>query len=256
VKGNGILAVYLAGLGLGQAEYPNKKYIIKFHDGLAWICQIAMFVTLGLLVFPSHLAELAWAGLLLTFLLMFIARPVSVLLCLLPFNISLRQKTLISWVGLRGSVPIILATFPFTAGLPQAEIYFNIVFFVVIASVFIQGTSIPFISRILKLDAPLLERKSYPIEFQKVKGIDADLTEVIVPHNSEIVGKRIDELNPLHKCVLVLISRADKFVIPAPYVVIEGGDVLLVLANDDDLKQLQDVLAKLKSPADSSEKLT
>jgi cell volume regulation protein A len=256
VKGNGILAVYLAGLGLGQAEYPNKKYIIKFHDGLAWICQIAMFVTLGLLVFPSHLAELAWAGLLLTFLLMFIARPVSVLLCLLPFNISLRQKTLISWVGLRGSVPIILATFPFTAGLPQAEIYFNIVFFVVIASVFIQGTSIPFISKILKLDTPLVERKSYPIEFQKVKGIDADLTEVIVPHTSEIVGKRIDELNSLHKCVIVLISRTDRFVIPAPYVVIEGGDVLLVLANDDDLKQLQDVLAKLKNPADSSEKLT
>ncbi len=245
-KGNGILAVYLAGLRLGHAEFPNKKYITKFHDGLAWICQIAMFVTLGLLVYPSRLIPLAGAGLLLTFLLMVVARPVSVFLCLLPFNMNLREKTLISWVGLRGSVPITLATFPFTAGLPQADIYFNIVFFVVIASVFIQGTSIPFVSKILKLDAPLVEKKSYPIEFRKMEGIDADLTEVIVPPNSEFAGKRISDLNSCHKCLIVLISRANKFMIPSPSFVIKSGDLLLVLSNDEDLEHLQDVLAKLK----------
>ncbi len=238
LKGNGILAVYLAGLGLGQAEFPNKKFITKFHDGLAWICQIAMFITLGLLVFPSHLVPLIGAGLLITLLLMVVARPVSVLLCLLPFKFSLPKKIMVSWVGLRGSVPIILATFPFTAGLAQADVYFNVVFFVVIASVFIQGTSIPIVSKMLKLNAPFMDRKPYPIEFEKVEGIDADLNDLIVPYNSEAIGKTIRDLNVPEKCLIMLISRNDKFVIPAGSTVIQGGDVLLVLANAEDFSIL------------------
>ncbi len=247
LKGNGILAVYIVGLGLGEAEFPNKKFIMKFHDGLAWISQIVMFVTLGLLVFPSHLIPLIGAGLLITILLMVVARPISVFLCLMPFKLSFTKKLMLSWVGLRGSVPIILATFPFTAGIPQADVYFNIVFFVVIVSVFIQGTSIPFVSRMLKLDAPLQEKKSYPIEFEKVEGIDAELTDVIVPYNSEVIGKMIKELNVPEKCLMMLISRNEKFVIPSGSTVIEGGDVLLVLANTTDLKNFQDILTRLKS---------
>ncbi|MDD2703120.1 MAG: potassium/proton antiporter [Candidatus Omnitrophica bacterium] len=243
LKGNGILAVYLAGLGLGHAEFPNKKFILKFHDGLAWISQIAMFVTLGLLVFPSHLVPLIGAGLLITLFLMVIARPVSVFLCLLPFKLSFPKKLMIAWVGLRGSVPIILATFPFTAGLPQADVYFNIVFFVVVTSVFIQGTSIPIVSKLLKLDAPLVEKKSYPIEFEKVESIDADLNDLIVPYNSEAIGKTIRELNVPEKCLIMLISRNEKFVIPAGATVIQGGDVLLVLANAEDFSALQKILA-------------
>ncbi|MFA5362385.1 MAG: potassium/proton antiporter [Candidatus Omnitrophota bacterium] len=246
LKGNGILAVYLAGLGLGQAEFPNKKFITKFHDGLAWISQIAMFVTLGLLVFPSHLVPLIGAGLLITLLLMVVARPVSVLLCLLPFKMSLPKKIMVSWVGLRGSVPIILATFPFTAGLPQADVYFNVVFFVVIASVFIQGTSIPVVSKMLKLGAPFSGRKPYPIEFEKVEGIDAELTDLIVPYNSKAIGKTIRELNVPEKCLIMLISRNDKFVIPAGSTVIQGGDVLLVLANAEDLSTLHNTAATIK----------
>lgn len=246
LKGNGILAVYLAGLGLGQAEFSNKKFITKFHDGLAWICQIAMFITLGLLVFPSHLVPLIGAGLLITLLLMVVARPVSVLLCLLPFKLSLPKKIMVSWVGLRGSVPIILATFPFTAGLAQADVYFNVVFFVVIASVFIQGTSIPIVSKMLKLNAPFMDRKPYPIEFEKVDGIDADLNDLIVPYNSEAIGKTIRDLNVPEKCLIMLISRNDKFVIPAGSTVIQGGDVLLVLANAEDFSVLQSALARLK----------
>ncbi|HQO37537.1 MAG TPA: potassium/proton antiporter [Candidatus Omnitrophota bacterium] len=242
LKGNGILAVYLAGLGLGQAEFQNKRSIMKFHDGLAWICQIAMFVTLGLLVFPSHLVPLIGAGLSLTILLMMVARPLSVFLCLLPFKMSIRKKTMLSWVGLRGAVPIILATFPFTAGIPQADVYFNIVFFVVIASVFIQGTSIPFVSKLLKEDLPLIGKKSYPIEFEKTEGIDAELTDLIVPYNSEAAGKMIRDLNVPEKCLIMLISRNDKFVIPSGTTVIEGGDVLLVLANKTDFSVFQQTI--------------
>jgi len=243
LKGNGILAVYLAGLMLGQAEFPNKRMIVRFHDGLAWLMQIAMFVTLGLLVFPSHIVPLIGAGLLLALLLMVVARPVSVFLCLLPFKISTRKKAMIAWVGLRGSVPIILATFPFMAGIPQADTIFNIVFFIVIASVLIQGTSIPIISKMLKLDAPWANRKSYPIEFEKTEGMDAELTDIIVPYNSGSAGKMIRGLNVPEKCLIMLISRNDKFIIPAGPTIIEGGDVLLVLANTEDLLAFQQALA-------------
>jgi len=242
LKGNGILAVYLVGLMLGQAEFPNKRMIVRFHDGLAWLMQIAMFVTLGLLVFPSHIVPLIGAGLLLTLLLMVVARPVSVLLCLLPFKISIRKKAMVAWVGLRGSVPIILATFPFMAGIPQADTIFNIVFFIVIASVLIQGTSIPVISKMLKLDAPWTNRISYPLEFEKTEGIDAELTDIIVPYDSEVAGKMIRDLNIPEKCLIMLISRNDKFIIPSGTTVIESGDVLLVLANEMDLSILQQTI--------------
>ncbi|MDD5167060.1 MAG: cation:proton antiporter, partial [Candidatus Omnitrophica bacterium] len=227
-------------------EFPNKKMIVRFHDGLAWLMQIAMFITLGMLVFPSHIVPLIGAGLLLTFLLMVVARPVSVLLCLLPFKISIRKKVMVAWVGLRGSVPIILATFPFMAGIPQADTIFNIVFFIVIASVLIQGTSIPGISKMLKLNAPWVNRTSYPLAFEKTKGIDAELTDMIVPYNSEIVGKMIRDLNVPEKCLIVLISRNDKFVIPSGITVIEGGDVLLVLANMADFSTFQQTVAQLQ----------
>ncbi|MDO8747740.1 MAG: potassium/proton antiporter [Candidatus Omnitrophota bacterium] len=246
LKGNGFLAVYLMGLMLGQAEFPNKRMIMRFHDGLAWLMQIAMFVTLGLLVFPSHIVPLMGAGLLFTLFLMVVARPVSVLLCLLPFKMNLRKKAMVAWVGLRGSVPIILATFPFMAGISQADTIFNIVFFVVIASVFIQGTSILLVSKILKLDVPLANRISYPIEFEKTQAIDAELTDVMVPYDSAVAGKMISDLGVPEKCLIVLIARGDKFIIPSGSTPIESGDVLLVLANTADFSIFQQTVARLK----------
>lgn len=245
LKGNGILAVYLVGLMLGQADFPNKRMITRFHDGLAWLMQIAMFITLGLLVFPSHIIPLIGPGLLLTFLLMVVARPVSVLLCLLPFKMNMRKKAMVAWVGLRGSVPIILATFPFMAGIAQADSIFNIVFFIVIASVLIQGTSIPVVAKVLKLDLPWTNKTRYPLEFEKTEGIDAELTNIIVPYNAGVVGRPIIELSVPPDALIVLISRNDKFIIPNGYTIIEGGDVLLVLANKRDLTMLQNIFSQL-----------
>ncbi|MDD4183581.1 MAG: potassium/proton antiporter [Candidatus Omnitrophica bacterium] len=252
LKGNGILAVYIAGLMLGQVEFPNKRMITKFHDGLAWLMQITMFITLGLLVFPSRIIPLLGPGLLLTLLLMVVARPISVLLCLLPFKMNMRKKAMVAWVGLRGSVPIILATFPFMAGIAQADIIFNIVFFIVIASVLIQGTSIPIVAKILKLDLPWSNKTRYPIEFEKTEGIDAELTDIIVPYNSGAVGKMICDLNVPEKCLIVLISRNDKFVIPTGATVIQGGDVLLVLANTKDFSTLHNTVAHIEKEESDS----
>lgn len=242
LKGNGILAVYITGVGLGQAEYINKKTIIKFHDGLAWISQIAMFVTLGLLVYPSHVIPLIGKGLLLTLILMLIARPISVYLCLLPFRIGLGKKIMIAWVGLRGAVPIILATFPFTAGLPLADAYFNIVFFVVVASVFIQGTSIPFVSKLLNVTAPFSKKIRHPIEFEKNDLLNAELHEIIIPENSSIEGRMVKEIGVPENCLILLIARNEKYLIPTGTTIIKQNDVLLILAENNDMLNFNQII--------------
>lgn len=247
LKCNGFMAVYITGLIMGKQIFINKTMIMRFHDGLAWLMQITMFLVLGLLVSPSQILPITLIGLLLVFLLMFIARPVSVFISLLPFKMSARKKTMIAWVGLRGAAPIILATFPLLAGIDQAEFIFNIVFFVVVASVLIQGVSIPLFSKMLKVDAPFPKRQRYPIEFERREGIDAELHDVIVPYDAVAVGKRIADLGIPEKCLIMLISRDDKFIIPAGPTVIDGGDVLLVLANEQDLAALNRILLPLKT---------
>ena len=245
LKGNGFLAIYIAGLMLGRAEIPNKRMIMRFHDGLAWLAQIVMFVALGLLVFPSHIVPFIWVALALTFLLMFVARPLSVFLCLTPFKLGLRKKIMVAWVGLRGAVPVILATFPLMAGIGSSETIFNVVFFVVIASVLLQGMSIPLVSKLLKVDAPFKAKADYPIEFEKKSNINADLIDLIVPHNSGAAGKKISELFIPKELLIVLILRNDRYIIPSGEMKIEGGDVLLVLANASDFALLHDEITRI-----------
>ncbi len=239
VKSNGFLAVYLVGLLMSKHQFVNKRIITRFHEGLAWLMQIAMFLTLGLLVFPSQLMPVCGVSILIAFILMLVARPISVFLCLLPFPLSLRKKSMVAWVGLRGAVPVVLATFPLLAGIPQAGMIFNVVFFVVLTSVLVQGASIPYISKILKTNAPLVNNRNYPIEFQRTHGIDADLTDIIIPYNSAAVGKHIFELGVPERCLIALISRKDKFIIPNGSTVIEAGDIVLILCNKNDLKIFQ-----------------
>ncbi len=145
--GSGFLAVYLVGVLLGNSSVQRVNRLTGFHDSLAWLMQIAMFLILGLLVFPSRLPAVFVSGLLITGVAIFIARPVSVLITLLPVKMSLQEKLFVSWVGLRGAVPIVLATFPLLAGLPRASLLFDLVFFVVFASVLLQGASVPFVAR-------------------------------------------------------------------------------------------------------------
>ncbi|MBF0478235.1 MAG: potassium/proton antiporter [Candidatus Omnitrophica bacterium] len=238
LKGNGFLAVYVVGLVMSNHDFVQKKSIMRFHDGIAWLMQIMMFLTLGLLVFPSHIIPVIGSGLLIAFVLIFLARPISMFICLFPFKFDWVEKTMISWVGLRGAVPIILATFPLLSHVPQAEMIFNIVFFVVITSVLVQGASIHAVAQWLKVAVPGDSTRVYPLEFERTEGIDASLNDLIVPYNSAAAGKRIFELNVPIKCLIVLISREDKFIIPDGSMIIEGGDVLLVLANDQDFAAL------------------
>jgi potassium/hydrogen antiporter len=150
--GNGFLSAYVAGLMAGNRAFTAKRAVSTFQDGMAWLAQVAMFLTLGLLATPSRLLDIAVPGIAITAVLMFVARPVSVFLCLAPFGFDWRAKLLVSWVGLRGAVPIVLATFPIVAGVPGAFAIFNIVFFVVLVSSLVQGPTLGWTARRLGLN--------------------------------------------------------------------------------------------------------
>ena len=154
LQGSGFLAVYLAGLFLRRRPVAHKRSLVHFHDGLAWLMQIAMFLILGLQVFPARLLPIAGIGLLVALFLIFVARPLSIHVALLFSSLSFREQMLIAWVGLRGAVPIVLATFPVLAGIQQADTIFHLVFFIALTSVLVQGPPIPWITRKLRLERP------------------------------------------------------------------------------------------------------
>lgn len=247
LHGSGILAVYLAGMVMGNTEFMHKKTVKQFHEGLSWLMQIGMFLVLGLMVVPSAMPPVAWHGVLIAVILMFVARPLSVALSVLPFGFGFNRAAIVAWVGLRGAAPIILATFPLLYGLPQASQIFHIVFFVVLASILIQGTSIPLVARFLGVDAPLGRRRKYPIEFERSEAIPATLTDIIVPYESSVNGKTIFEIGTPSKCLIVLVSRDEKFIIPNGATRIEGGDVLLVLGDDKAIVSFQAALGSKKA---------
>jgi len=153
LHGNGFLAAYVGGIVAGNRSFAAKRAVSTFQDGLAWLAQVAMFLTLGLLATPTDLLDIALPGLAITMVLMFVARPVSVFICLAPFRFDFKAKLLVSWVGLRGAVPIVLATFPIVAGVPGAFTIFNIVFFVVLLSSLIQGPTLGWVARRLGLNS-------------------------------------------------------------------------------------------------------
>jgi potassium/hydrogen antiporter len=151
LHGSGYLAVYLAGLTMQRKPFVHQRSILRFHDGLAWLMQVSMFLMLGLQVFPARLMPIAWVGLLVSLFLIFVARPASVHTALAFSPMPYREQTLVAWAGLRGAVPIILATFPLVAGVNQADTIFHLVFFISLTSVILQGPAIPFLTRILRI---------------------------------------------------------------------------------------------------------
>jgi cell volume regulation protein A len=246
--GNGFLAVYLAGLFMGNNDFIHKKSLRRFHDGLAWLTQIMMFLTLGLLVFPSRLAPVIGAGLLVSLFLIFVARPVSIFALLIPARMNIKEIFMVSWVGLRGAVPIILATFPLLAGVPQAEMIFNLVFFIVLTSVLLQGPSIPALARWLGIEEPAEERTIYPLDLVPTEGLKSVLEEIRIQKDSAAVGRSIVSLGLPRGALIVLIGRGNEFIIPSGGTILEGGDTLLVIA---DRLSLATTRAIVEAPADT-----
>ncbi len=245
--GSGFLAVYVAGLVAGNSEFVQKKSLLRFFEGLAWLSQVTMFLTLGLLVFPSQILPIVGIGLLVSGFLVFIARPASVFLSLSLARLHWAEKAFVSWVGLRGAVPIILATFPLLARLPESHLMFNLVFFIVLTSALLQGWSIPAVARVLRVDTVGEKKRRYPLEFARMEGVDTELVDLIVPYHSAVVGKSIVELGFPQDSLIVLIGRDDSFFVPSGGTILQGGDTVLVLVNKDNLVAVRAILAKQES---------
>src|SRR3984893_2281010 len=201
-----------------------------------------MFLTMGLLVLPSELSRMAVPGIALSAFLVLVARPVSVLLSLTPFRFSLREQLMVSWAGLRGAVPIVVATYPLLAGASEAKTIFNLVFFVVFTSVLLQGTTIPLVSKWLRVAAPLASSFQYPIEYNPTSDLKNELVEVPVPGQSRVVGHSLIELALPAGALVVLIRRNDDVWVPRGSTQIESGDALLVLAEREALVRIRAIV--------------
>jgi cell volume regulation protein A len=231
IGGNGFLAVYLLGVVMARENYVQRRTLTRFHDGIAWLMQIAMFITLGLLVFPSKLPSVAGVSLAVAAVLMLVARPVAVLLTLAPVRMPLREKLLVAWVGLRGAVPIILATFPLVAGVPVAPVLFNIVFFIVFASVLLQGTTIAPVARWLGLDEAASSET--PPETVHLSGRgESALVTLEVEEGSRADGHRVVELQWPRETLILVVYRGNEFFVPNGATALSAGDRLIVLTSN------------------------
>ncbi len=252
--GNGFLAVYVVGLVMGNASFIHRRSLARFHDGLAWLMQVTMFLALGLLVFPSRLVPIAWMGLLASVFLMVVVRPISVFVTLALAKMSIREKAMVSWVGLRGAVPIVLATFPLLAGIRGAETIFNMVFFIVLSSALLQGASIPLVARRLGVDAPIPVEPRYPLEFEPTGGIQSEMVELEVPKDSAIVGKQIVEIGIPKGALILLIRRNQEFIVPSGGTLVGAGDTMLVLAHKEALAEVRSMVKSTRPYPSKEEK--
>ncbi|MGB4655279.1 MAG: potassium/proton antiporter [Bacteroidales bacterium] len=236
IGGNGYLAVYIGGLFIGNSKFVHKRSTLKFFDGMTWMAQILMFLSLGLLVNPSELLPIASVGISIGLFMIFVSRPVMVHTCLLPFRkMSLRAKHYISWVGLRGAVPIIFATYPWVAELEHAKTIFNIVFFITIISLLIQGTSVGVMAKWLKLSEEAPKKR-------KLKKFDVEIADEIKSYMSEIYikeeylanGSRLMDINIPDNTLVVMIKRDENFFVPRGNTVLRAGDEILVITDDEE----------------------
>lgn len=227
--GSGFLSIYIAGMVLGNSRLVFARGTFLFHDGLAWTGQIVMFVVLGLLSTPSELLTVGWRGLLIAAVLIFVARPLVVFPMLLPFGFNLRETLLVSWVGLRGAVPIILATFPLLFGLPSGGLLFNVVFFVVIVSAVVQGSTLSRVARWLRLELPPRPGPPVSLEITSLFDVDADIVEYVVKADSHATGRRLNQLALPNDAVVAMIVRSETLIPPRGSTQILAGDYVFVV---------------------------
>ncbi len=234
LQGNCYLAVYIGGLVIGNNKFVHKNSTIKFFDGLTWLFQLSMFLILGLLVEPHKLVPVIIPGLIISAIMIFISRPLSVFLCLAPFrNMNYRDKLFVSWVGLRGAVPIIFAIMSLEADIPQAGLIFNIVFFCTLVSLIVQGTSLPKVAKMLHLT-------NSPTGLRKPKNFDIDLPEEIKSTTTEITitaqmlqsGNRLMNIGLPEKTLAIMVRRGTGYFVPTGKSVLKENDTLLVITDN------------------------
>jgi potassium/hydrogen antiporter len=233
LHGSGFLAVYLAGLALGSESIPAKRSLLVFHQGLAWVAQIVMFLVLGLLVFPSSLPDVALEGTILALVMMFLARPAGTVLGTLGAHFSARERVVLGWAGLRGAVPVVLATFPVIEHVEGSVEFFNIVFFAVLLSTVVQGSTFEPLARRLGVttDEPALPAPL--VETGTVRRLGADVLEYPIGPDDAIAGRRVRDLGLPRDALLNVIVRDDQAIPPRGSTRLESGDRLHVLVRSE-----------------------
>ncbi len=234
IGGNGFLAIYLASVYIGNHDFIHKKTIMRFFDGIAWLMQIVVFLTLGLLVYPSQIIPVIGIGLLISLFMIFIARPISVYASLSFFKLKNKEKLFISWVGLRGAVPIVFATYPLIAGVEKANMIFNIVFFISVTSVLLQGTTLSVVAKWLNVSVPEKAKRRTPLDIELSDNIKTELAEIMVPEDNPAVGKEIVNIGFPKTAIIAMIRREGKYITPNGSTVLQPFDILIVLAENED----------------------
>ncbi|WP_047153852.1 potassium/proton antiporter [Aneurinibacillus tyrosinisolvens] len=229
-RGSGLLAVYVMAVYLGSFDITYRFSISRFNQGFAWMMQIFMFILLGLLVFPSQLINIVWPGLILSFVLILIARPISVFISTVFSKFSVREKLFISWAGLRGAVPIVLATYPLLAGIEHAQLIFNTVFFVVLTSALIQGSTISWLGEKLKLSQGEKVHPPHSIELLSIGKTNLAMLEIHIPPHSKAANREIGQLDFPDGVLVTGVIRGEKLLTPNGETEVHEGDHLYILS--------------------------
>jgi cell volume regulation protein A len=233
LHGSGFLAVYLTGLIVGSATIPAERTVVSFHEGLAWVAQVTMFLTLGLLVFPAQLGSVALKGTVLALVLVFLARPAAVAIATLPFAYNWRERLILGWAGLRGAVPVVLATFPVIERVPRSLQFFNLVFFAVLVSTVVQGSMFEPLARKLRLTTtePAVPR---PLsEFGTIRQLGAEVLESTIVPGDAIVGAHVRDLGLPRDAVVSVIVRGERAIPPRGSTRLRAGDELHLLISEE-----------------------
>jgi cell volume regulation protein A len=247
--GSGFLSVYLVGLFVANTHTPFRRSLIAFHEGVAFLAQVVLFVVLGLLVFPSHLRSVLVSGFVLAFVLVLVARPVAVWVSTAFQGFSSRERTFLGWAGLRGAVPIVLATFTQSAELGSSETIFNAVFFVVLVSALLQGPTLEPLAARLGLSLPGGEKTRPPIDVETVR--DLELLEFTVRHGDAIDGAHVRELALPRDTLVAVIVRGERSVPPRGSTLVQAGDRLYVLARPERRAEVEEAFATWRGAAAS-----
>ena len=237
--GSGFLAVYVAALLLGNGQLPYRRSLLRVHDALAWLSQIVMFLLLGLLVFPERLLEVAWPGLVLALVLSVVARPLVSTLCLLPFRYTGRDMAYVGWVGLRGAVPIILATYPILAGVRGAERLFDVVFFLVVINALVPGMTVPWVTRRLRLESADPPAAPAVLEIESLRPLEGELLSFYVDDALAVIGVPMVDLPFPEGSAATLIVRGQQLIAPKGATELQPGDHLYIFARPEDRPFIQ-----------------
>jgi cell volume regulation protein A len=242
--GSGFLAIYLAGIVLGNSRIVFQRGTFLFMDGLAWMGQIVMFVVLGLLSTPSDVAAVAGPALLISLVLIFLARPLAVRPILLAFGYGWREQLLIAWVGLKGAVPIVLATFPLMFGVPDGALLFNVVFFVVLVSATLQGWTLPLVASALGLQEARAPRPPVSLELMALEDVQAEIVDYLVAPASPLAGRLVRDLRLPDGAILALVTRGRTLITPRGSTALQPGDHLFVIARAEIRPAVEEALTR------------